>query len=825
MTLGACDAVGPGGIRFYDNHVPALEVGDYVINVAQHVHPKNSPIDECHSAAQAFSVQGSRYSLPPDDVFSVFPPPDSSGIFDQFLPHVVLTKRDLPWERDVFESKSHDTRPPWMALLVFDADDPTELLDSTVAGYKPNRTRSATMTAEDLTGQHTDKSVAWPDIEAEWYEEHLDQTPCVVIDVTPKAFTALVPSPESARYLAHARQVDATAKDASVLRVAGDGWYSVVVAGRLPRGRAIAHLVSLEGLAKYLTDPSLLSGVDRVRLVSFAGWAFTCISDPGESFSDLMLGLLTAGNNVRKSTTFALPRQVTPDDPPDVQRAAVALDHGYVPLRYATRPGPQTYAWYRGPFSPVPVANFVREAQSPAGDRDAGWAPFGTASAATIYDPDSGVFDISYGTAWETGRLMALSNAAFSQELLDWQRKGHALIDMILERKAQIAALAGLDLTQPQTEEQLLELIEPYAVTGDFMKRLVTELGQQLAPQPATPAGGTAPTLPPVPPYPGLPTPPANPQTLAELLQETPVQNAIRAVGGEELDDLADWLARLQLLVGVPFDALVPHPALLPNESLRFFEVDSNWTDALVEGALSIGVESSRDRIYQDLMKDLIWDGTQTALQTLRSQLLADSGTQPPDLAPLTAPRLSGMLLRSAVVSGWPGLEVNAYSATEQDGVHADTSKPIHALRIDRLAGDVLLCLWPTVPAIVTIDEPREGVAFGVEDPPKGQTGTRIYLRSINPSGYGLPLCTDQEIEDGTCTYWIDPVAEGAIDATSRVVNVPALIGALQKKLPGAETAVNVRDVAIQLVKVPEQAVFVAPRLEPVTSANGAGTS
>lgn len=130
----------------------------------------------------------------------------------------------------------------------------------------------------------------------------------------------------------------------------------------------------------------------------------------------------------------------------------------------------------------MPVANFVREAQSLAGDRDAGWAPFGTASAATIYDHDSGVFDVSYGTAWETGRLMALSDAALSQELLDWQRKGHALVDMILERKAQIAALAGLDLTQPQTEEQLLELIEPYAVTGDFMTRLVTELGQQLAP-------------------------------------------------------------------------------------------------------------------------------------------------------------------------------------------------------------------------------------------------------------------------------------------------------------------------------------------------------
>jgi hypothetical protein len=176
-------------------------------------------------------------------------------------------------------------------------------------------------------------------------------------------------------------------------------------------------------------------------------------------------------------------------------------------------------------------------------------------------------------------------------------------------------------------------------------------------------------------------------------------------------------------------------------------------------------------------------------------------------------------------VSGWPGLEVNAYSATEPDGLHADTTKPLHALRIDRLAGDVLLCLWPAVPAIVTIDEPREGVAFGVEDPPKGQTGTRIYLRSINPSGYGVPLCTDKEIEEGACAYSVDPAAEGVIDPATRVLRVPALIDALTKKLPGADAGLNVRDVALQLVKVPEQAVFVAPPQPVATGTNGAGPS
>jgi hypothetical protein len=71
------------------------------------------------------------------------------------------------------------------------------------------------------------------------------------------AFGALLSDAAGLRYLAHARQVDATAKDAQTLGIVGDGWYSVVMGARLPdpppagsaQGRRnICHLVSLEGL-------------------------------------------------------------------------------------------------------------------------------------------------------------------------------------------------------------------------------------------------------------------------------------------------------------------------------------------------------------------------------------------------------------------------------------------------------------------------------------------------------------------------------------------------------------------------------------------------
>src|SRR5215469_3847344 len=60
--------------------------------------------------------------------------------------------------------------------------------------------------------------------------------------------------------------------------------------------------------------------------------------------------------------------------------------------------------------------------------------------------------------------------------------------------------------------------------------------------------------------------------------------------------DLRQWLARLRLLEGVPFAYLVADSLLLPPESIRFFYVDRNWTDALIQGALSAGTANSADR-------------------------------------------------------------------------------------------------------------------------------------------------------------------------------------------------------------------------------------
>ena len=69
----------------------------------------------------------------------------------------------------------------------------------------------------------------------------------------------------------------------------------------------------------------------------------------------------------------------------------------------------------------------------------------------------------------------------------------------------------------------------------------------------------------------------------------------------------------------------------------------------------------------------------------------------------------AGFILRSAVVSGWPGLEVRAWSA-------ADGTNPMKPLRLDRVSPTVMIAIFPDVPVKLEFNEPSEGLVFGRED-------------------------------------------------------------------------------------------------------------
>ena len=181
--------------------------------------------------------------------------------------------------------------------------------------------------------------------------------------------------------------------------------------------------------------------------------------------------------------------------------------------------------------------------------------------------------------------------------------------------------------------------------------------------------------------------------------------------------ELRAFLARLRLLDGVPFSYLVADSELLPTESIRFFYLDRAWTDALVQGALSVGTVSTADRAQLEALYGTVRDEVDEEERLVR--LPGGEAVQQGPAGPVT-----GFLLRSRAVSGWPGLHVRAYR--EELGQADDATIPesdprrLKLLRMERLAPAVLLVLFDGVPAVVQIEEPRQGIQFGVQLLPAG---------------------------------------------------------------------------------------------------------
>ncbi len=194
-------------------------------------------------------------------------------------------------------------------------------------------------------------------------------------------------------------------------------------------------------------------------------------------------------------------------------------------------------------------------------------------------------------------------------------------------------------------------------------------------------------------------------------------------------DEVRAFLGRLRLLEGVPFAHLVADSELLPLESIRFFWIDREWTDALVEGALSVGTMTSLDRRQLAGLHAPIRDEVDAEERRIR----ATDETRP---GFGRANTVTGFLLRSAAVSGWPGLHVRAYASEVGDrDVLPDTDpRRLRLLRLERLAPAVLLALFDGVPQVVHVEEPRQGIQFGVEvtNAEGTLTGATVKLRDAN---------------------------------------------------------------------------------------------
>jgi hypothetical protein len=229
---------------------------------------------------------------------------------------------------------------------------------------------------------------------------------------------------------------------------------------------------------------------------------------------------------------------------------------------------------------------------------------------------------------------------------------------------------------------------------------------------------------------------------------------------------VVDWLARLRLLEGVPFAYVVADPRLLPLESMRFCFLDRNWVDAAVDGALTAGADTIRERAHLRARHV----GIRAAVDAAERNVWAARAHPDRPWEDAAAEVVTGFLLRSRAVAGWPGLHVRASRAGAE----------VRPLRVERLAPAVLLVLFDGLPDRVLVEEPRQGLQLGFDAP--------------SPDRRSAPGPA------GPVTVRFRPGAPGVVDLTA----LAADLGLPATPPPSA-------GLALRLVQLPYRQVFEGP--------------
>jgi len=652
----------------YDSYATPLTAGSYRFVVQQTVSLEGDK-DRHYYRDQPFEVMAPRYVIEGSEIQAYFPPAGGVADYQNVLPHLVLRTRSLPWERTVWPKLASE---PWLALLVLSEQDVSD-----------GRAVVKTGTVGDLAPD-APAAPLWSRTEAgatmllpNFKPDEDPKTAVRLLDLDLKVFRNLCPRRDELPLLAHVRCVDTTNK--IPLEMVADGEFAVLVANRFPpAGANTVHLISLEGWAHLIGAPSQQQySASRVRLITLASWSFLCDSKGHDTFGGLMLKL-------QKNAA------VIGVAPPALGGGAYvngALKKGYVPVDYQPLNSTLALAWYRGPLTPLAV-------KAPRSRKS-----FRRADAALIFDERTAIMDVSYASAWELGRMLALGSPTFS--------KGLRLFVESSENAAEFAA-------------QIATFLELHRSAFDIKAD---------APKP----------------------------------EEAAIA-----------DELVEWIARLVMLYPVPFQYLVPHPSLLPPESLRFFHLDDNWVNALLDGALSIAARTLAKQSPAS-QADL-----QSALSKIVYQYRLRLQGKNPDWNPsdryMDVPK-SGFVLRSSIVTGWPGVEVTAITNA------ADSDILPRILRLDQIADGVLFCLARGSLKQVTFREPREGITFGVG------TGGEVKTRNSNAT-----VKVKEEL-----------MRAGACDG---VADIAALVRQLAKldKLP--EGSVGSAEFGLQMIRMPEEQII-----------------
>lgn len=354
---------------FSDYHATVHD-GDYRFVATSSLAP--DPGDPLFSGTSSITIRvsGPQTSLPQGSVVSTYPAGKSSGPYHAVLPHVVLARGSMPWERSPYAGSITESTAPWMVVVIL---NPAELAMCAVH----------TVTAGDL-GRPIDGAA---------------DDPVVVLDLPQSLVTALLPPRRDLPWLAHVR----TLRSSRSPNDAGPET-ATVLSARLPARGAENHAFLLSVDKAYDGEVITVKDGATRRFVVLHQWAFFCRDEGPHGFVDQL------SDASDPPAAFALAA-----DPNDSRDASARRAAGFVPLEYRLRNGEVSAAWYHGPLVPGrPVIE-----PGVIGSR----LPAEHADELLVLDEAFAVFDVSYAAAWQLGRMMVLQHTDVATAILRWKHE------------------------------------------------------------------------------------------------------------------------------------------------------------------------------------------------------------------------------------------------------------------------------------------------------------------------------------------------------------------------------------------------------------------
>ncbi|KAJ4854229.1 uncharacterized protein T069G_11208 [Trichoderma breve] len=604
---------------------PGLEAGkEHIVSVEQDINPNTTKkgSKKLHlTAEQGFFVDAPQFSLPDGSVHSTYPP---AGYSDdhRILPHIVLTDPHLPWERlgspkqgtnaelrekvrlmaQGSEEKPVRNRVPWLVVLSFDQSElrlPPEDLDKifsatsdgVIKPVKQSSTMTVNMSIADLWKLPTSDVITPPEIFKSFFSTW-DEDNNRVIPENNKADTLQY------QYLAHVRKINGSGM--ALAGVENTAVFSIVIGNRSgpldnqTPTTMCAHLVSIEGVE----DMAFPSDSQRyVALCSLYSWNYTVLPPDTLNVPDAFEHLGRTLDVLRAPESIIKPLRDAPDK--IRQRIASRLDDGYTLVKYRTQTGEPTVALYRGPFTPTYVPDLAHLTKSSNSSVDL-----------QILDKELGIMDITYSIAWQTGRTMALGDEVFTAAL----NRLRTAIHGPAMKTVKLQTIKDINDISFRTKDEVLEDL-PEVIQSLANIHIRRDDGNNFAPpvpgQPFfSPGGAKKRWFRPKMGRSDLPNMSFTDLDFEQRYKAAAVDVARRLAGSKSQGLLYDetndpvstdwmivlsWLVDKMFLSGVPAHSLIPDPTYLGPESLRFFHIDKNWIDSMIDGALSLGNHSLVD--------------------------------------------------------------------------------------------------------------------------------------------------------------------------------------------------------------------------------------